>query len=112
MKINIKSDTNNKANRCPVDSTELKKDIANSSLLCGVCNRRYYVNADFDNKQKNRFSECDNNDDLITASSINNQGPILISSSHEFNDFKLNPVGEKEPSYDKVIKSKYGTDAK
>ena len=89
--MNNKDNNSNKsaAGICPICKTQLTVNRPDSCLLCDTCNRRYYVNADYNEVQKQAFNEYDSNDDLITASSISNQGPILISSTHEMEDFAL-----------------------
>ena len=101
--MKIKSDSNKQIPKCPIDRTELKKDRINSSLHCGVCGRQYYANLDYDNKQRDSFEEYD---DLETESSINNQGALLISSSHEFSDFNLKSSSEaRERERDPSLKA-------
>ena len=53
---------------CPVDKSSLSIDRSNSTLSCPECNRVYYANLDYDNKQQEEMNEYD---DIETVSSSN-----------------------------------------
>ena len=93
---------------CPVDKNELKIDRSNSTLTCPDCNRIFYANLDYDNKQQETMNEYD---DIEVASNGFNSGygsgPLLLSSTHDKDDFVLKSETKQDP-YEQVLKKRYG----
>ena len=82
----------NKQPVCPVDKNVLKIDRSNSTLTCPDCNRIFYANLDYDNKQQDSMNEYDDDDIEVASNGFSSgygSGPLLLSSTHDKDDFVL-----------------------
>jgi hypothetical protein len=94
---------------CPVDKSELTIDRANSSMQCPESNRVYYAHLDYDNKQQEEMNEYD---DIETVSSTNygsGAGPILLSSAHDKDDFRLKSESKEDDKYENMLRKSFGS---